>query len=191
MTSQPASIVSLKRLVKRTPDSDELHDLLLRLTQDLHDRGAALSAVSLLDGTLKHAIAEKLRPEIKADMDYLFHSGAPLGSLSAKIRVGYALNLYDKIAADDLECIREIRNAFAHTMGDIKFHTEEVAAVCKRIKVLERVEKTENDLAWDPAPRSRFLVSVSFYTFALHDLARGLSNSWTALLTAPQSEPPP
>jgi DNA-binding MltR family transcriptional regulator len=182
MTSQPASIISLKRLVKRAPSSDDLHDLLLRLTTNLDDRGAALSAVSILDGTLQAAIIEKMRPEIKADPDYLFHSGAPLGSLSAKIRVGYALGLYDSESAEDLECIREIRNAFAHTVWDIKFTTDEVRAVSTRIKVMDRIEKSENDLEWDPTPRSRYLVSVSLYAFALHDVAINSSSLWTAFL---------
>jgi len=93
MSSDPASIQSLKNLIKQRPSSDELHDMLLRLTEDFHDRGAALSAVSLLDGYLQHSLSKKLRPDNKPD--YLFGSGAPLRSLSAKIRLGYALGLFD------------------------------------------------------------------------------------------------
>ena len=47
---------------------------------------------------------------------------------------------------------------------------------------MDRIEKSENDLEWDPTPRSRYLVSVSLYAFALHDVAINSSSLWTAFL---------
>ena len=66
------------------------------------------------------------------------------------------------LTADELECIREIRNVFAHSMTDIRFDTKEIATVIQRITVLSRVEGTDKDQDWDPTSRTRFLISVSF-----------------------------
>jgi hypothetical protein len=40
---------------------------------------------------------------------------APLATFSAKIRLAYALSIFGSSTRDDLDTIREIRNAFAHS----------------------------------------------------------------------------
>ncbi|MGM4967818.1 MltR family transcriptional regulator [Tardiphaga sp. 1201_B9_N1_1] len=65
----------------------------------------------------------------------LFEGEAPLSSFSAKIKIGYALGLYGKIVRDDLDTIRTVRNAFAHSTVHLDFKTPAVSVVCNRLKL--------------------------------------------------------
>ena len=128
---------------------------------------------------MKDAILTRVRTEVKEDPDYLFGPNTPARSLSAKIRIGFSLGVFDEFIRDDLECIREVRNAFAHTMLDITFATEQVTNVCARLKSFERFGGSGE---WDKRARGSYLLTATFLTFALHDFAKELSNSWTAVL---------
>ena len=82
---------------------------------------------------LQIAITTRVIPLSKEDENDLFSKAGPLATLSAMIDMGYALGLISKEVRDELHLIREIRNAFAHTIGVIDFAMPEVANVCKRL----------------------------------------------------------
>jgi DNA-binding MltR family transcriptional regulator len=182
MARQSNSIASLKRLIKETPTLDELNELLEHLQDETHDRAAALTGGAILEGALKEALSSHLNPELKLQPDYLFQHTAPLGTFSAKIRMGYATGIYERTVADDLDCLREVRNAFAHTIRHIEFDTPEVATVCSRIQIIDRTMESFPQSDWVPSARSRYLISASFYTLALYRFSLGERDQWTAML---------
>jgi DNA-binding MltR family transcriptional regulator len=135
MTSQPASVRSLKRLMSQVPTSAELTTVLLDLNREKNGRAWAITLAALLDAALESAIHTKLIPNIsKGDRDSLFEGHGILTTFSAKIEMAFVLGLIGPETRKDLDCIREIRNAFAHAKGIISFDTKEVVTVCARLK---------------------------------------------------------
>jgi len=68
----------------------------------------------------------------KEDRARLFdysYNGA-LSDLSSRILLARAMGLFGPVTFDDLQRIREIRNAFAHALWYITFATKEVDEMC-------------------------------------------------------------
>lgn len=85
------------------------------------DRGAALIAAALLDISLRQAMRCRL-VHFKDFSETLFlNQGAPLGSFSARITVARAIGVIGEMAESHLNCIRRIRNQFAHSPIKVDF----------------------------------------------------------------------
>jgi hypothetical protein len=96
------------------------------------DRTAAIVAASLVENNLALVIIKRLRePLDDVEIKRLFDErGAVLSTFADKIDIGFALNLYDKMARDDLHRIREIRNQFAHHLEVRNFDHTDVSGKC-------------------------------------------------------------
>jgi hypothetical protein len=74
---------------------------------------------------VEHELDNLLRPKFKnLDDDEwkdLQNEQGPLRSFSAKISIGRALNIYDKKLKNDLDVVRVVRNAFAHSRKLLEF----------------------------------------------------------------------
>ena len=64
----------------------------------------------------------------------MFHQAGILNSFEAKIRVGYYMGIYGHVHKNNLDCIKAIRNAFAHAATPLSFETPEVKAACDLMK---------------------------------------------------------
>jgi DNA-binding MltR family transcriptional regulator len=58
----------------------------------------------------------------------------PLRSFAAKIDVAYAFELIDDELHDDLTIIRDIRNAFAHSVVETNFESAKIVDLVQRLK---------------------------------------------------------
>jgi DNA-binding MltR family transcriptional regulator len=58
----------------------------------------------------------------------LVADNGPLGSFYSRIAMGYALGIHDNNMRNDLNIVRNIRNAFAHSRKSIQFDHPAVAA---------------------------------------------------------------
>lgn len=139
MTSQSASVTALKKLARerRLKPGDSTKHL-----RDLTKRGprsCAILGAAILDVMLENVILENFRPLSGADYDSLFGNSMPLGSFSAKISTAYAMRLIDQETKRNLNYIREIRNALAHTVQPLGFRTKEVAAVARLLTPTTRL----------------------------------------------------
>lgn len=86
------------------------------------DRSAALVLCSIVDVALINAITTRIQLMSESEFDGLFFGAdAPLATLSAKIRIGKAVGLYQSKLEDGLNKIRRIRNAFAHSAKSLPF----------------------------------------------------------------------
>ena len=121
------------------PDRDELTEIIAELSLNASDRASAILGAAVLDGALESVILPKFRKLTEAQIKELFGPDSPLGTFSAKIRIGYALNLYGPKTRSDLDSIREVRNAFAQTRKRIYFSTKEVRTVVDRIQFSKRL----------------------------------------------------
>jgi Mannitol repressor len=77
----------------------------------------------------------------KEDHDTLFLGLGPLASFRAKTQLAFALGIIGPKTRHDLDSMREIRNALAHTGLKIDFDTPEVAALCGGLHALSLVGK--------------------------------------------------
>ena len=64
----------------------------------------------------------------------MFDSDDMLGTFGAKIKMGHALQLYGDITRADLNCIKDIRNVFAHAKMQLDFSSPEVIDACTQLK---------------------------------------------------------
>jgi hypothetical protein len=103
------------------------------------DREAALKSGSLVEVSLEHAIKARIIRLRKPELKSLFEGPqSPLGTFSAKIWIGYALGLYGAKAKHDLDAIKDIRNAFAHSPHHLDFRSRRIASRCYSMHFVER-----------------------------------------------------
>lgn len=176
MTSRPKSLSSLNKIAARHPSSAELFKMITDVTAETNDRSTALTIGALLDGALKLAITPRIIiPEKEGEND-LFGHQAPLRAFSAKIAIGFALGIYGPQTRADLDAIREVRNAFAHSMSPIDYRTAQVANVCARITLPERANlNTDLPIDWVDA-RSRYVLSASWLAVFFDSM--GETSTW-------------
>jgi DNA-binding MltR family transcriptional regulator len=128
----------LRLVSKREPSKDEIPAVLAEINNQPNDRGAALIASAAVEMSLSHFIESWIVPDLNSDEENgLFGSDAPLSSFSDKIKVAYAFGLIDKDLRENLETLRLIRNAFAHSILAIDFKTEEIAKACENLTLGE------------------------------------------------------
>jgi hypothetical protein len=115
-------------------------------------RAAAILAATGVEDALEFAISSRLKLN-NDDYNGLFRGEGPLSSFAAKIKIGHALQLYGSETRADLDCIRDIRNVFAHTKEIVDFRAPLVAQACSDLKALDRGKKRDRRIK----PRSRFV----------------------------------
>lgn len=84
-------------------------------------------------------------------------SNGPLSSFAAKIKIAYALGIFDKPVKDELDLIRQIRNSFAHSKETLTFSLPDISDACNELWIPKRWflvgDVTRN------TPRTKFLTS--------------------------------
>lgn len=156
----------LYRFSRETPD-EEIYRLVANLV-DEPDRVAAIVAASFLERAIEDTIVSRLKRQDKETLGKLFEdSGSgPLATFDAKIRMAYALGVYGPTTKHDFDVIRRIRNAFAHSIIDVSFDTDEVKNAVASLKgdVLIGIRKTLTDLGDIPSMRRReYVGAVAIY----------------------------
>jgi hypothetical protein len=170
MTSRPRSFRSLRAIIHQLPTRDETNQAFSELSGDPNDRSIAIVGAALLESTLQTALAFRLKKIGASDTSEIFRGDdAPFGSFSAKIKLARAINLLGDPARHDLDCIREIRNAFAQTRRiKLTFETAEIATVCKRINFPIFGDDTSKEKEMS---RYRFLSGCILYSKMLMEMA--------------------
>jgi DNA-binding MltR family transcriptional regulator len=102
------------------------------------DRTAAIVLASWVERFLEQVIIDTLPKHDDETVGKLLRPEGALNSFFAKIHLGFALGLYDGTTVDNLEAIRKIRNAFAHTAIAIHFETEEIIEEIRKLHVTTR-----------------------------------------------------
>jgi hypothetical protein len=84
-------------------------------------------STTVLEDWVAAAIKTKMRHLSKTLDARIFRGYGPLSTFSAKIDIGYALELFDDTICSDLRALKDIRNAFAHTTDLVFFRSKSVA----------------------------------------------------------------
>lgn len=143
-----------------------------------NDRTAALIAGAALDGAMvellrRHFIVE-LEPE---DFVATFYGqNAMLGSFANRTRLCYLVGLISARMRKDLDTIRHVRNAFAHTVTPLSFSHPLVTAECANLTLRDPIEDLTQPIS---DARLRFVLAakgiyVSFLRLMRKQIDRNL-----------------
>jgi DNA-binding MltR family transcriptional regulator len=147
-SSKRSKRAALAKLMRRVPQGEAIFRILVGLgdrfweSDSDKDRTAAIMGAIFLEHALKAAICHHLKsdpddPEFK----YLFEADdAPYREFAGRVRLARAQGIITKEEYEQLEAIRLIRNAFAHTMDELTFQTPEIAAYCDELKIIDESE---------------------------------------------------
>ena len=112
------------------------------MLQDVHDasdRTAAIILAAWVEQGLEQAIIGRFARNDNDTIKRMQDHGS-LNSFYAKNYLGYALGLYNQNTLRNLESIRKIRNAFAHSAIQIDFSIEEITGEVYKINYQEDPE---------------------------------------------------
>jgi hypothetical protein len=99
------------------------------------DRTAAIVLAAWVESELEQWIIAALPRNDKKTIEKLQGRDGALNSFYGKLHLGYALGIYDEVERENLDIIRRIRNAFAHTAQAIDFETDEISKEVENLKV--------------------------------------------------------
>jgi mannitol operon repressor len=129
--------------------------------QNETDRGAALVGAALIDDRLDRLLRSHLC-DCKATSELLDGGMAPIGSLSARIRLAHALGLIADHERAECDVIRKVRNAFAHRMHGLTFAAQDVNDLCQTLRA-----NTPDSARFGGNARQLFINSVILTSLAL------------------------
>lgn len=161
----------LKRLSREEPSITDLFDI---LTGEHDDRTAAIMGAARVEHALEKRIISFLRPLNNDRRKRMFEGEGLLSSFSAKIQLGFALSIFDQAFANELNRVKEIRNAFAHARKPITFKRKAVSDVCKSLRLPTIYPRDDGG---PRTARSKFDLTVSMLVVAFTD-AQPLDASW-------------
>lgn len=146
---------TLHDLSRQMPTAAELKDLMDKIDH-MDDRAAALVLAALLDNLLEMAIEVNFVALPEKNLAALFRNPqAPLSAFSAKIDIAYALGVYGDDFKKQIDQLRRIRNAFAHSVIPISFEEPLISSECRK---LDPQALTELEYQSDQdTPKERFL----------------------------------
>ena len=155
MISRRRTSEALSQLTRRAPSTIEFLEVLGELHSE-SERSAAIIGAAFVEDALQRALLSRMRSSLGSeDRRRLFGANGPLSTFSGKIIIGYATHLIGPRTRDDLDCIREIRNAFAHTVGSLSFETSQIAAHCAHLQLPTQFPaspKGPYEMPWPPPP---------------------------------------
>lgn len=88
---------------------------------------------SRIEKWVQASLEAKMRPLSNTVTERIFRGYGPLSSFSAKIDIGYALELFDDAIYNDLKAIKDLRNVFAHATDALSYSDKDVAECLRRL----------------------------------------------------------
>ncbi len=114
---------------------DDMHEFQRQVRHESNDRGAILLVTANCDLALSQAIFRVLKAPV-GFRQRMESEGGPLNTFSQKILMGRALRVYGEVMQHNLDLLRHLRNAFAHSHVPITFSTPEIAEAVAEFKPL-------------------------------------------------------
>jgi hypothetical protein len=159
MTSASSTSKRIRRLANSIPNESRLRGF-FRVLENRHvasDYPIAIMGGAMIERALEAGILSRC---VALDKDgrnrlFSFDFKGPLADLSARIKMGAALGLYGNQTQADLDCIRQIRNAFAHSPSLLSFNAEDIALACSKLHIFRQLTTAESEYAND-TPKGRY-----------------------------------
>jgi hypothetical protein len=129
-----AAFKAVRALTNTEASMDHAVEFFKQVKKERNDRGAAILSATNTENGLRYALARRLA--VKGDSyNDLFGPDGPMHTFALKIRMGYALKIFGPETKGNLDIIRVVRNAFAHTSVPITFKTPAVQQLCSFLQI--------------------------------------------------------
>jgi hypothetical protein len=126
---------ALKDFLKAELATDEVGAILATLLKGDDHPSVALRASALVELSLTESLLSRLWTKNGKANNELVEVGCPLGSFAWKIRMAEAMRVFGPVTRRDLDAIRTVRNAFAHSHRPLTFDHSSVAELCRNLTV--------------------------------------------------------
>ena len=118
----------LRDFSRLPPEYDDIIALSDALFRDQQPITTAILGAVMVELHLERLVRSKLKHKDDETWAMLVADNGPLGSFYSQIAMGYSLGIYDNNMRNDLNIVRNIRNAFAHSKKSIQFDHPAVVA---------------------------------------------------------------
>jgi hypothetical protein len=186
----------LRKMMRETPELPLLYSTLVELVDrspadaPAGDRTAAIMGAIFIEIALRTAISQHLtRDETDPNHARLFDSDeAPYREFAGRVRLARALGIIDEITFKQLESIRLIRNAFAHTLRHLEFKMEEVAAFFEDFTV-NAYDEAVSQWVFARSPKPSVLASLPSSAASRHSFVFQIFKHFVYLMNYPHLDP--
>jgi len=132
-STPPGSVKTLRAYHKEPLSSINFDDTLAQLN-DESDRAKILLLSAILDDLLTYRLENCIKVDLtNEDFKHIFRFEGPMGTFSSKTELAYVFGFIDIKTAKQLNTMREMRNACAHSMYTLSFDVPELANVAKHL----------------------------------------------------------
>jgi len=132
----------LRELSRQELSVDEFEKALAALdAPDVPDMIAAVLAATLVEYQLEQVLKRSFRRTDGSSWGRLTDSAGPLRDFHSKIVLGHALSSFDEDVRLNLNIVRDIRNAFAHSRTLLAFDHRDVGAELYKVRPVRKGKK--------------------------------------------------
>lgn len=135
----------------------------LKAIETLHresDRSAAIVAAAIVDTKLTSALIAFLHKNQNITGQF-FRTSWPLGSFANKIDLALLIGLCGRELHRELITMKDIRNAFAHSISVTDFNTQRIADLTKNFRLIESCTAEESEGSKKEKPPYPVLLGVT------------------------------
>jgi hypothetical protein len=182
------SMSALRKLTRKLPQDHDLQAAMNAVFGEAEDRTTVIMAASLLELQLRLAISSQLSTNDERLTEAIYTDNGPLSTFSSKILMARAMGIIGEKTATNLDRIRQIRNAFAHSLLDVNLDTPEIARIIAAIDVIPTDSAKPELLPPEPKARLRIMGLSLLHGLMLFAL-RGLAYSEGKISDKPESLP--
>lgn len=126
----------LRKLSYKEATIEDVEEFQRQVAHETNDRGACILMATNVELALNSAIFRLLAWD-EDTRGQLISADGPMATFAQKIHLGRALRIYGPETHHNLDCIRLIRNAFAHSHVPISFETKEIKDAVELLKQLK------------------------------------------------------
>ena len=115
------------------------------------------------------------------DVESIFHKPhSLLSTMSLRTQALYAFGYLGKKQRNQIDCIRHVRNAFAHALKPIKFTTPLVVRECDKLVVPHSFSLKAIEIDKKETYKRKFVVATFYYALYLHRMAKKMRGDASA-----------
>ncbi|WP_293676547.1 hypothetical protein [uncultured Phenylobacterium sp.] len=159
----------LRALASRIPADTDFHGMVLGLEQPGHtvasrDRYIAIVGSGAVEYALQTAISKHLTPTLSSsERETLFQQ--TIGDFARRIAIARGLGIVSAENALELNRLRVVRNAFAHTVAPVTFDDPAVADVMHRVWHIPVASWDTYFFTSFPLHRQYIIICAAFYSY--------------------------
>lgn len=127
---------ALRKLSYKEATIEDVEEFQRQVTHETNDRGACILMATNVELALNSAIFRVLEWN-EETRGQLTSAEGPAATFAQKVHLGRALRIYGPDTQHNLDYIRLIRNAFAHSHAPISFDTKEVRDAVELLRQLK------------------------------------------------------